>query len=497
MKKDPIDKLFEDKLRDYSEVPDDKVWKAIEASLNQKKKSRKILPVWWKWGGAAAILALLIYLISPGETSPETNQPVTRTEEGQPPIRKESPSKEEDKVFPLEQLPAVAGTEREDEISTPKETHNKEQSGSQPAQAGNPPSARPEQVRQESPDQSALAERGIEETPKNNGRNNMNIAGEQNIARESVNQVSGADRETPEKQVAGIAGEPKAVSPLRPDTAPEDATKAEPSDEAGKKSLFDEIKEKEEAGEAVTENSGSHWSVGPRVAPVYFNSFGKGSPIHSSFVANPKSGNISFSYGLSLSYAVSPRLSIRSGINKVDYGYDTNDISFSPSLAATSGEQINNINYSLTSRNLVVRSSSQEKVAQQALAADVSAEFSSRNGRMVQQFGYVEIPLELSFAVVESKLGLHVVGGLSSLFLVDNSVNLESDGSSMEMGEANNLNSLNFSTNLGFGLDYKLTPHMLISLEPVFKYQLNTFSDTSGSFNPYSVGVYSGLNFKF
>ena len=74
---------------------------------------------------------------------------------------------------------------------------------------------------------------------------------------------------------------------------------------------------------------------------------------------------------------------------------------------------------------------------------------------------------------------------------------LEANGNTVEMGEANNLNDLNFSTNIGFGLNYKFSPMLQLNLEPMFKYQLNTFTQTAGNFQPFSIGVYTGLNFKF
>jgi hypothetical protein len=107
------------------------------------------------------------------------------------------------------------------------------------------------------------------------------------------------------------------------------------------------------------------------------------------------------------------------------------------------------------------------------------------------------VPVELNYAVVDRKFGVHIIGGFSSLFLVDNAVSLESNGKTTEIGEANNINDLNFSTNIGFGLDYNISPKVQLNLEPMFKYQLKTFSDTSGSFQPFSLGVYSGLNFRF
>ena len=65
------------------------------------------------------------------------------------------------------------------------------------------------------------------------------------------------------------------------------------------------------------------------------------------------------------------------------------------------------------------------------------------------------------------------------------------------MGEANNLNDLNMSTNFGIGISYQVNNTLQLSLEPMFKYQLNTFSEAAGNFQPFSMGVYTGLNFKF
>ena len=116
---------------------------------------------------------------------------------------------------------------------------------------------------------------------------------------------------------------------------------------------------------------------------------------------------------------------------------------------------------------------------------------------MVQQMGYLEVPFELNYALIDKKLGVNVIGGVSSLFLIDNSVSLESEGLVTEMGQANNVNDVNFSTNIGLGFNYKFSQKIQLNLEPVFKYQLNTFSDTAGRFRPYTIGVYSGVSFKF
>ena len=50
---------------------------------------------------------------------------------------------------------------------------------------------------------------------------------------------------------------------------------------------------------------------------------------------------------------------------------------------------------------------------------------------------------------------------------------------------------------LELGFDYRITKQLNIMLEPTFKYQINTFNNTFGDFQPFFIGVYTGLNFKF
>ena len=65
------------------------------------------------------------------------------------------------------------------------------------------------------------------------------------------------------------------------------------------------------------------------------------------------------------------------------------------------------------------------------------------------------------------------------------------------IGEANNLNNMSYSTNLGIGLEYKLSKSLNFNFDPMFKYQLNAFSNDAGNFKPYILGIYSGLSYRF
>ena len=57
------------------------------------------------------------------------------------------------------------------------------------------------------------------------------------------------------------------------------------------------------------------------------------------------------SYGINVAYQLNDRLSIRSGVNKVDFGYSTQGIEFTSS---TQGVAMETVNYSARASNIKV-----------------------------------------------------------------------------------------------------------------------------------------------
>ena len=506
MSKKNLDKLFQEKFSDFSDVPTEKVWQAIEVSLNKKKKSRKVIPFWWKLGGIAAVLALGIFLINPFKDRVEDSNAVI-TDVEQEKVDEQKKSKDSNQS-PIPNASEVAGqtppeavkiqnTNRSEKQTKPLDTSSTIATSSKNKENGangkNQDAFGPQQH-----ELSEIAARDSQKTGESNETNNIiekateavRVADEQvaenagtgndqaDEAHTDENRPMGSDPNTKEEAIAALKSE-----------------EAEENIASGTISIFDAMDEEEEG---ITEVKGSKWSAGPSIAPVYFNAFGNGSPVHSIFVPNSKSGDVNLSYGLAVSYEINKKLSIKTGIHKVDYGYNTNDVEFTSTLESFGNGQIENIDYSSASRNILVDSKSDNfNSLTNRTALDVAAQNPSLSGVMAQQFGYLEIPLELKYALVDHKFGVDLIGGLSSLILVDNVVSLTSGELTTEMGEANNVNTMNFSTNIGFGVNYKFTPKVQLNIAPMFKYQLNTFSGTAGDFQPFTIGVYSGLNFKF
>ena len=108
------------------------------------------------------------------------------------------------------------------------------------------------------------------------------------------------------------------------------------------------------------------------------------------------------------------------------------------------------------------------------------------------------MPLEIQYTLLDKKLGINVIGGFSSFFLSDNKIFSESEGSARTfLGEATNINNVSYSANFGLGLNYQVSKKIDLNLEPMFKYQINTFNNTSGDFKPFFIGVYTGFAIKF
>ncbi|MCB0449140.1 MAG: hypothetical protein KDC97_03380 [Confluentibacter sp.] len=491
-----IDRLFQERFKDFEATPNDAVWKNIEAVLNQENKKRRIIPIWWRYAGVAA--ALLLFLTLGGlyinnSPNPPTNKVVNTDQEGQ--TRSSNPTNavkvavEEDAVMKKNK---EEGFENKQEQVLP----NAVEASNEPAMANNPATA-PKNAnklnwKEASTQKSNKSSNGIggntntvashsEETSKEKNLNNT--------ANNKVTSTSETKKEALQTKETLIASE-KAKELIN--NASKENTTIANSEEKDKNALTIEEALDLANDKVEKEKSINKWRIAPNAAPVYFSSLGEGSSIDPQFNSNSKTGEVNMSYGVSASYAVNAKLKVRSGINKVNLGYNTNNVVVYQSVGVSSSKR--------TLKNLDARPSSS------ANTSIISGE--SLNGKsellattstsINQALGYIEVPLELQYALVNKKLGINLIGGFSSFFLSDNKIYSEAEGGGKTfLGEANNINNVSYSANFGVGFNYQVSKKIDLNVEPMFKYQINTFSNTSGDFSPYFIGVYTGFAIKF
>lgn len=489
-----LDQLFKEQFKNFEVSPPPVVWENIEAALHKKKKNRKIVPIWYKMAGVAALFLLFF---SVGNYFFNNNIPnATVTNEESNGIERTSPQLLDNNIIVQEQNDAtphakdILKNATSDEVqvsSTSADKSLKKYQGEKENYTTSKPKSKVNTTPLKNSDVAITSENKKEKTStsEKTSANNIlekektDLASEKNISKE-INTT------TPDKIDSKISETEMAV--------------IEPAEE-NKKSIFDAIQEKENALATSEEQTpDNRWEVSPNFAPVYYNSLNGGSSIDSQFSDNSKSGDVNYSYGVKVSYAVTKKLSVRTGINKVDLSYVTNDIEFS---AASSTAALKSINYN--TRGVIVAVGRRGTLNTPPSGTPTMSEDGSiivpRSGvipgTMSQNLDYFEIPLELKYALLNKRFGLNMIGGLSTLILSANDISVNSDGFQTSIGEANNLNPLSFSTNVGLGLDYKITKKIVFNLEPMFKYQINAYTDNNIDFKPYYLGVYTGFSYRF
>ncbi|WP_194768247.1 hypothetical protein [Tamlana sp. I1] len=497
-----IDRLFQESFKDFEATPSPAVWENIAANLNDKEDKRRVIPIWWRYAGAAALLLLFLtvgnFILNTDEAS--TIQVVETNE-----TRIENTSKENQPVINnvIEAASTTLANSNDENNQNPLNNSSKKASEKASQNIIRPSKA------------SAIAESSDEKIDSENelvqpSTKNKSVYSEQNGAIANTSEVKIVEDDLSEIINKNNNNTAVASTIEKDNTASKNETPL--IDKAEAKALINAasqnnnaiaeannrnkntrtIEDALEEGKIKTEQTKKEnkWSVSPNVAPIYFNSLGEGSSIDPQFNSNQKTGDINMSYGISTSYAVTKKITIRSGINKVNLGYNTNDVVIFESRGTTTSALQNIDAPKNSSNNISVVSSSSAKDFPQSLTAS--------NVSIHQNLDYLEVPVEIEYTLSEKRLGVNVIGGFSSFFLNDNDLfSRGEDGSSTYLGEANNVNKTSYSANVGLGLNYKFSKKIDLNLEPMFKYQLNTFNNTSGHFTPYFIGVYTGFSIKF
>ena len=481
-----IDRLFQEKFKNFEAEPGDQVWANIAAQ--QQSKNKTIIPLWLKISGAAAALLLLFLAGNVWFTTnlnPEENPAVV--------IEETATDREKENTIEV--------TKKETPVVTSQETENNTESSEHLKNTHN-------------------ASKNLGTTPKNNTvvstkqNNSSSTKSTQNSSPEKSNILSQSGNDN-DNAVANIPSSeiPKKDEVLTENTFVEKAEKtnevavADNTEETNVESettidpdalekIANQSKEQAIAETEETSETINRWGISPMVAPVYYNSFG-GSGIDAEFSNNKKNGDVNLSYGVQVSYAVNNRLTVRSGINRVDLGYKTEQVSFSPSIQPST---ISSINYNDNAGLIQLSSSNKSSLVNSpsSNAAEFDTNTINSSNALNQQMGYIEIPVEAEYALINNKIGVQLIGGLSTLFLNNNSITLEEGNNIVsELGESNSLNGTSFSTNVGLGFDYKFTDRIQFNLEPMFKYQINAYNKSVSDFKPYYLGLYTGFSIKF
>ena len=488
-----IDRLFKEKLKDFEAHPNDSVWESIEKELHHKKHKRRVIPIWWQMAGVAAVLILLLTLGNIVSNNPIENNsiksPVVNTEDENKSTVPPPPSDSNTILNDFKDGETVVNNnvENPNSDSIINNSLNQVENSTEAVANTNTKS-----------EKALINTNAVNNKLSNINNNTVTVATD--TKNEDANNPTNLPETEQKKSILDIMADPTNNNTDVVVSDPQLKEDVEDMNVENKNDLNnaieDAIANANNINEKEKDDNLSRWNISTNVAPVYFSSFGNGSSLDEQFIGNSKSGELNMSYGINGSYAISDKLKIRTGINKVNLGYNTNNVIVyrgeGITLLGAVSRSNSNIKFIDESQNNSILSSQNMSFSSAPEVLKTSV-----NSSLNQEFGYIELPVEVEYALLSKKLGVNVIGGFSTLFLNNNKIYSTLNGEKSLLGEAKNINDTSYSANFGLGLNYKVSDKIKFNLEPTFKYQINTFRDTSGDFKPFFIGFYTGFSYKF
>jgi hypothetical protein len=261
--------------------------------------------------------------------------------------------------------------------------------------------------------------------------------------------------------------------------------------------------------ETIITRPEKRWSIAAMASPTYYSTINSGSDQLTSQLMSTEEPLFSYSGGVAFSYKISKRFSIQSGLYYSSLGQKVDGIySFSGFQKYISSKGGPNFEVPTTSGTVYTSNPDVFLAAYgngKVLTAYTNDVFDPQkaslqyiSNSLTQNLSYLELPVILRYKIIDKTIGINLIGGLSYNLLVNNSAYAMKDGTKYPVGDTKGLNPLALSSSLGMGMEYNLSGKLSLNLEPTFRYYLNPFSVTTGSFiHPYSFGIFSGVSYKF
>lgn len=541
-----IERLFQEKFKDFEAIPPQESWNIIASRLNEKKKKKRIIPIWFQLSGIAASFIIIGALIWNFQSNQNTNSPNNSNEtvvvgvdnsnskdkKSNTDFNNNETLRPEKNIENLENNtikfdskridfkksnPIVISNEKSNirykdkknnsfESKNTLDTKNKKRYPNYNNKESNHEIvANSKAKRNKSSKKNLFLETDLIATTKKNKNSKLNPNHNTTTSKKGLINSDKINSffdktETNTNYVNtnndSLANQTKdtitAVLALSENIITNDSTLvAEISPEINP---LEELLKEKEAGKNEVEKEKekrNRWAVSTNASPVYFNSISEGSSLDSQFSKNSKEFETTMSYGIGAVYQISNKFSFKTGVNTLTFNYNTDNVLFNTRLNSVTNN-IKTLDRNSNSENLAFSAINSKSDLGDALIL-----LTESKGSIKQELSYVEVPLELSYKILDKKFGIDLIGGVSTLFLNANSISLISDGMEMNIGKANNLNDIHFSSNVGLGFKYNFWKSFNANFQPMFKYQINTFSENSGNFKPYFIGLYTGVSFSF
>jgi hypothetical protein len=522
-KKD-INRLFQERFKDFEAQPPAALWDQIERQLPAKKKNRKA--GWLFYSGIAAGIAILFSLIyfanfnetttvdqqivnqeetttvdTPQKSTTTTNTIKDTVNNTDTRVANKSTDENEENLQSLKPNSKVKSSFNTTTVSNTTGNNNSIASGgihsnslkeNNSVAVSKTTKTKTSSTVPKHDKNSSLNSPLTNNRPKNSTAVTIsNTTSNKNKILEQRNQKD-SDDPTQQSFLKDVSKNTLNLSELAVNKPVDDLN--QPQDSTAVNQLLEDAvaqQELEKKGDSLSNKAmnGSRFQGSTMIAPIFSNA--TGSSLNNSVANNERSAGYNLSYGVALGYELNDRWTVRAGVHKVDVSYNTQDVRYGatiPSATVAGNFDQNGVSNAIVPSGAAIAG---------AFPEIINNSFKGFDGELTQQLGYIEMPLEIRYNITNSRLKLSMTGGFSALFLQENNVRITDDNQRLELGSDDNFRDFNQSANFGIGLNYGLTDKIGVMLEPMFKYQLNALERNTANFRPYTLGMYSGLTFNF
>lgn len=258
-----------------------------------------------------------------------------------------------------------------------------------------------------------------------------------------------------------------------------------------------------------------NWKMGLAVSPGYASHVTNHSGNYAqnmTYSNSEGSGNVSG--GFSVQYQTGKKWSVESGIYYAKDGQRSSNsppterfYSVAPAMAMAEKSYFNTAvnmvggQLAMNSTAGVIQFSGTPRGAEMATNVEDSYNGATTlltSGDFEQVFDFIEIPVYLRYNLIDSKIGVEVLGGFNAGIVAGNNVLMENRFGTQNVGKTADISTLNVSGTIGFGVNYSLSQRISLAVEPRLNYYLNSINKNPDvMFRPYRVGVYTGIYYQF
>lgn len=545
-RKEDIGKLLQKRLEGAEKKPDSVLWERISDSLDKKERKKRRFLYFWL-GGAGFGIALLLLLWNPwnsdikndpevpsvtvtttleeniitventvdtsdsnntenhstttsGITSEENTENNTETLENNDPVKDSQQKNENNTISTTEKL----SEKKTNDLSVSENSKNfsdilpKDKAVKNTAVSEKTENRKniPNKINSENGTEYNIDDNAIANTPLNNSEKSSDIGKNDNsIAKDAITNFSYYNSDTEEtvisKRKEAIDSVRNAYEQRLLQRKLDSTERAETRDsilkirsrkrdsiQAIRKAKQDSLSVDQEVKDSIPEPEtfSMSWGLSPIVAPVYFGIANDGSAIDDEFTGFTKDGSTSISYGIEVYWRILERFRLSYGFLLSNFSNTTNDIP-----AANEAERLRILNFSDT----------EPAVLDSFLGPENTV-------TLYQEIRYLEMPLQLTYVFGNSDLGIQVYGGGTFYALMKDEVFAEdADGNRLSLGRASNLSPVNISLDIGAGLYYNFSDKISLDVKPTYKYHINTVRALNFEGKTYSMGIYTGLRYRF